>query len=187
VDATFDDVVQQIREVRFRSDLAVTELDPPRGLAPHAFALAAEVRPEYPDSVSGDGSGRLVLLRDPAEPSSWGGEWRLVSFAQAPIEPDLARDPLLADVAWSWLIDALHRHGAGHHALAGTATTTISQGFGELAGSRDTAMIEVRASWTPDGDWVAQIDSWAEATCLLAGLPPGSEEVARLRPRGPAS
>lgn len=187
MDATFDDVVRQVRAVRFRSDLVVTELDPPRGLAPHAFALAAEVRPEHPDSASGYGSARLVLLQDPAEPSSWAGGWRLVSFAQAPIEPDLARDPLLADVAWSWLVDALRGHGARHHALAGTATTTISQGFGELAGSQDTAMIELRASWTPDGDWVAQLESWAEAACMLAGLPPGTEEVARLRPRGPAS
>lgn len=187
MDATFDDVVQEVRAVRFRPDLTVTELDPPRGLAPHAFALAAEVRPEHPDSASGYGSGRLVLLQDPTEPASWAGQWRLVSFAQAPIEPDLARDPLLADVAWSWLVDALRGHGAPHHALAGTATTTISQGFGELGGSQDTAMIELRASWTPDGAWVAQIESWAEATCMLAGLPPGTEEVARLRPRGPAS
>lgn len=187
LDPAFEDVVRQVRAVRFRSDLAVAELDPPRGLAPNAFALAAEVRPENPDSASGYGSGRLVLLRDPTEPSPWAGAWRLVSFAQAPLEPDLARDPLLAEVAWSWLVDALSSHGARHHALAGTTTTTLSQGFGDLAGSQHTAMIELRGSWSPDGDWPAHIEAWAEATCMLAGLPPGTEEVARLRPKGPVS
>lgn len=185
LDPTFDDVVQHIRAIRFRSDLAIAELDPPRGLAPNAFALAAEVRPEHPDSASEHGSGRLVLLHDSAEPSPWAGAWRFVSFAQAPIEPELARDPLLAEVAWSWLLDAISGHGARHHALAGTTTTTLSQGFGDLAGS--TAMIELRASWTPDGDWAAQVEAWAEATCMLAGLPPGTEEVARLRPSGSTS
>ena len=51
-------------------------------------------------------------------------------FAQAPLEPDIGVDPILADVAWSWLVDALDSRRAGYHSASGTATKTLSKGFG---------------------------------------------------------
>lgn len=160
----------------FRRDLAVHEIPAPTGLAPHALALSADVRPDD-DGTSAYGTGRLVLLYDPAVPDGWEGPWRIVSFAQAPLEPDIARDAMLADVAWSWLTDALAAHDARYAAAAGTATKTLSRGFGALASGGDGAQIELRASWSPTGRLSPHVQAWAELVCMLAGLPPGSEEM----------
>jgi len=100
------------------------------------------------------------------------------SRSVSPLEAEIGTDPLLADVAWSWLVDALHARGARFHAASGTATKTLSKGFGSLAAEGDGAQIELRASWSPDGDLTAHLDAWAELVCMLAGLPPGSEGIA---------
>ena len=167
-----------VREISFRADFAVREIPEPASLAPYAYAIAGDVRPDAEGVDSEYGTGRLVLLYDPAEPDAWNGPWRIVCFAQAPLEPEIGTDPLLADVAWSWLVDALDARGAGFHSASGTATKTLSKGFGSLAGEGDGAQIELRASWSPAEDLTAHIDAWAELVCMLAGLPPGSEGIA---------
>lgn len=154
------------------------EIPAPAGLAPESIALAGDVRPEFEGVDSPFGTGRFILLHDADEPDSWGGAWRIVCFAQAPLEPDIGVDPLLADVAWSWLVDALDSRRAGYHAASGTATKTLSKGFGSLAAEGDGAQIELRASWSPEGAIGAHVQAWAELVCMLAGLPPGSEEIA---------
>ena len=52
-------------------------------------------------------TGRLVLLHDPAGQDAWDGTLRLVTYVTAELEPELASDPLLPAVGWSWLTDAL--------------------------------------------------------------------------------
>ncbi len=47
--------------------------------------------------------GRLVLLHDPAGHDAWHGTFRLVTLVRAELEPEMAADPLLPDVCWSWL------------------------------------------------------------------------------------
>lgn len=173
-----------VRSIDFRDDLVVREIPAPQGLAPHAFALAGDVRPEEHAVDSPYGTGRLIVLHDPEEPSAWGGPWRIVSFAQAPLEPDMGVDPMLADVAWAWLVDALDSRDAHRHSEAGTATKTLSTGFGALAAEGNGAQIELRASWSPDGgDIAAHVEAWAELVCMLAGLPPGSEGIEMLGSR----
>ena len=172
-----------MRATRFRADLSVREIPAPTGLAPESIALAGDVRPEIDGVDSPYGTGRFILLHDPQEPAQWDGPWRIVCFAQAPLEPDIGTDPLLADVAWSWLVDALHSREAQHVAASGTATKTLSKGFGTLAAEGDGAQIELRASWSPAGDIGAHVEAWAELICMLAGLPPGSEEIAVLGSR----
>ncbi len=171
-----------LRAVTFRNDLDVREIPAPQGLAPYAIALAGEVRPDD-EGASEYGSGRFVLLFDPASPDAWGGPWRIVCFSQAPLEHDIGVDPLLADVAWSWLVDALRSHGAEYHSESGTATKTLSKGFGSLAAEGDGAQIELRASWSPAGAVAGHVEAWAELVCMLAGLPPGSEKSAVFRAR----
>ncbi|MBD8013162.1 DUF3000 family protein [Microbacterium sp. NPDC077391] len=175
--ALFDAAAAELRETAFRSDIVVREIPSPAGLAPFALALAADVRPDdHGDSVYG--TGRFVLLHDPDEPDAWGGAWRIVAFAQAPLEPEIGTDPLLADVAWSWLVDALDSRDAGYHSASGTSTKMLSKGFGALAAEGDGAQIELRASWTPDAPLGPHVEAWAELVGMLAGLPPGSEDVA---------
>ena len=179
----FDDVAAAIRETTFRDDLTVREIPAPTGLAPHALALAADVRPEAAGTDSAYGTGRFILLHDPDEPSQWNGAWRIVCFAQAPLEPEIGIDALLADVTWSWLTDALQAHAATYHSPSGTATKTLSKGFGSLADEGDGAQIELRASWTPTANLDAHVEAWAELVCMLAGLPPGSEQIATVTSR----
>lgn len=174
-----------MRAVQFRADLTVREIPAPSGIAPNAIAIAGDVRAEEgAEGVDSPyGTGRLVLLHDPDEPASWNGPWRIVCFAQAPLEPDIGTDPLLADVAWAWLTDALKSRGAAFHSESGTATKTLSKGFGTLAAEGDGAQIELRASWSPEGAIAAHVEAWAELVCMLAGLPPGSEGIAMLGSR----
>lgn len=188
-------VVDSVRALTFRADFSVREIPAPVSLAPEAYAIAGDVRPESEGADSAYGTGRLIVLHDPSEPDAWGGPWRIVCFAQAPLEPDIGTDPLLADVAWSWLVDALEARGAAFHSASGTATKTLSKGFGGLADEGDGAQIELRASWSPAGgsggdvditahvDISAHVDAWAELVCMLAGLPPESEGIAVFRGR----
>jgi hypothetical protein len=183
--APFERAAADIRATGFRDDLVVREIPAPEGLAPFAFALAADVRPDDGATDSPYGTGRFVLLYDPEEPEPWSGPWRIVSFAQAPLEPEIGTDPLLADVAWSWLTDALDARSAGYALAAGTATKTLSKGFGSLADEGEGAQIELRASWSPAGELAPHVEAWAELVCMLAGLPPGSEGIAVFGAREP--
>ncbi|MFE1645093.1 DUF3000 domain-containing protein [Microbacterium sp. P01] len=180
---SFARVAEALRGVLFREDLVVREIPAPTGVAPDALAFAADIRPEEEGIDSPYGSGRFILLHDQDEPSAWDGAWRIVCFAQAPLEPEIGVDPMLADVAWSWLVDALDSRGAAYHSASGTATKTLSRGYGSLADEGDGAQIELRASWTPSGDMVAHLDAWGELVCMLGGLPPGSEGISVLGTR----
>jgi hypothetical protein len=181
--SSFEEAAEAVRGIEFREDLTVREIAAPQGLAPSALAIAGDVRSAPDESDSPYGTGRLVLLYDPDEPSPWNGPWRIVCFAQAPLEPEIGVDPLLADVAWTWLTDALESRHAGFHSASGTATKTLSKGFGTLAAEGDGAQIELRASWSPEGGIDPHVEAWAELVCMLAGLPPGSEGIAMLGPR----
>ena len=162
----------------------VSEIPAPGRLAPHAVALSADVTPARHGSDSDLGTGRFILLYDPDEPEAWGGRFRVVCFAQAPLETDIGLDPFLAEVAWAWLVDALDARGARYTAASGTATKIISSGFGELARQGDGAQIELRASWTPlDSNLTAHVEGWGELLCMLAGLPPAGEGVSTLSAR----
>ncbi|WP_159601763.1 DUF3000 domain-containing protein [Agromyces humi] len=179
--AEFEAALDAVRAASPRTELRVSEIPAPGSLAPFAVALSADVAPSRHEVDSDLGTGRFVLLYDPTEPEAWGGRFRVVCFAQAPLETDIGLDPFLADVAWSWLVDALDARGARYIAASGTATKILSTGFGELARQGDGAQIEVRASWTPlDAAVGPHVEGWGELLCMLAGLPPRSEGVTAL-------
>jgi hypothetical protein len=118
-------------------------------------------------------SGRLILLHDPAGHDAWQGNLRLVTLITAELESDMAGDPLLPAVAWTWLTDGLEQHTAGYTAIGGTITQTTSTRFGELAGPAPTADLEIRASWTPTSeDLGAHLQGWCTMLASTAGLPP---------------
>lgn len=176
-DAAFKKAAAALRSLTHRQDITIHEIPAPTGLAPHAIAFAADVRPD----ASGEsiyGTGRFVLLHDTDEPAGWHGPWRIIMLAQAPLEPEIGTDPLLADVAWSWLVDALASRDAPYRAASGTSTKTLSRGFGSLSAEGDGAQIELRASWSPMGAIEPHAQAWAEVVGMLAGLPPGSEDIA---------
>jgi hypothetical protein len=182
--AAFSAALESVRRAATRQELSITEIPAPGTLAPWSFALAADVTPARHGSDSELGTGRFVLLHDPEAPEAWNGVFRVICYAQAPLEIEMGVDPFLTDVAWSWLVDALDTRGAGYTNASGTATKILSTGFGELAAQGDGAQIELRASWTPDGpDLAAHVEGWGELLCMLAGLPPAIEGVSLLSAR----
>jgi hypothetical protein len=184
VPVVFSSAVAALDAAQTRQELTISEIPAPGSLAPYAVALAADVTPARHGIDSPLGTGRFILLYDPAAPEAWGGEFRVVCFAQAPLETEIGVDPFLADVAWSWLVDALAARGAKYTAASGTATKILSTGFGELKTQADGALIELRASWTPtDHEIGAHVEGWSELLCMLAGLPPAVEGVSVLSHR----
>jgi hypothetical protein len=181
VPALFGLALRAVHDATTRQELVLGEIPAPTGLAPYAIALAGDVRPTRHGVDSLLGTGRFVLLYDPESPEAWGGTFRVVCFAQAPLDIEMALDPMMTDVAWTYLRDALDTRSAVYTAASGTATKVLSTGFGELSGQSDGAQLELRASWTPDeGSIAASVEGWSELLCLLAGLPPTAEAVGLL-------
>lgn len=182
--APFEKARESIAAARVRGDLLINEIASPGQVAPYSLALAGDVRQRIHGEDSELGTGRFILLHDPAGQEAWDGDFRVVCFAQAPLETDIGTDPFLAEVTWSWLTDALETRDAGYTAASGTATTIVSSGFGELAGQGTGAKVELRASWTPtDLDLGKHVEGWGELLCMLAGLPPAAEGVSVLSAR----
>jgi len=154
--------------------LVLQEIPAPRRLAPHAVAFSADVL-RADEEV---GSGRFVVLHDPAGQDGWQGDTRVVAFVSADVEPEMAVDPSLAAVGWSWLVDALADRGARHTAAGGTVTRTASLRFGVVQEPDETNELEVRASWTPlpgdDGalDLAVHLQAWCDLLGATSGLPP---------------
>lgn len=178
---TFARAVEGLRAVRVRPEIVLEEMPAPQRLAPYAYAMGAAVlrQPELADDDVA--TGRLILLHDPEGHEAWDGTLRLVTYVTAELEPDLAADPLLPAVGWSWLVDALEAHEAAYTALGGTVTQTMSTRFGNLAGPPTAADVEIRASWTPlDRELNAHVRAWCGLLASTAGLPPPG--VTQLRP-----
>jgi hypothetical protein len=154
--------------VDLRPELVVQELPAPQRLAPYAVALHAA-------AMSGDdelAEGRLVLLHDPDGQEVWAGDTRCVAYVQADVDPEIANDPMLAAVGWSWLIEALDAAGAEYTSEGGTVTRTTSERFGALTDHPVACDVEIRASWSPSGDLAPHLIAFGEVLCLAAGLPP---------------
>src|SRR3954466_8356592 len=143
--STFTRAVEELRAVTARPEITLEEVPAPQRLAPFAHAMSGTVL-RHGDEVA---TGRLILLHDPAGHDAWEGTMRLGPYVTAELEPELATDPLLPTVGWSWLTDALEGQGAAYTAIGGTVTQTMSTRFAELSGPPTTADIEIRASWTP--------------------------------------
>ena len=157
-----------------RDGLELEEVPAPKRLAPYAFAVSAEVG-RGDEQVA---SGRFVVLHDPAGQEGWRGDTRVVAFVSADVEAEMAADPALAQVGWSWLTDSLKDREAPHTAAGGTVTRTVSCRFGQIEDADEVSEVEVRASWTPlpeaDGsmDLGVHLLAWCDLLCATAGLPP---------------
>jgi hypothetical protein len=171
----FRRAVASLRATRTRSEIHLEPIRPPQRLAPWTYALSAEVQDAEGEELS---SGRLVLLYDPDGEQAWDGDFRLVAFATAELEPDIASDPSLPEVCWSWLTEALSDRGAEHVALGGTVTQTTSTRFGDVHGPDRSVSIELRGSWTAlDPDLTNHLLGFLDLLCVAAGLPPEGVSV----------
>ena len=164
----FAAALAQFRDATLRPEVVSEEMPAPQRVAPYAAALSADVVIDGAEL----GTGRIVLLHDPSGNDAWQGTFRCVAYARADIEPEMVTDPLLSEVGWTWLCDALRAHHAEYAAPSGTVTRVASEGFGGMADDPSSAQIEVRASWTPIGDLRPHVEAWGELLCTAAGLPP---------------
>jgi hypothetical protein len=171
-----------------RPDLAFDPEPPPRRLAPFAHAVAATVSAETGGEAE-IGSGKFVLLFDAAGQQGWDGRYRIIGYVRAELEPEMAADPLINAVGWSWLTEALDVHCPSYRKISGTVTIVVTQGFGGKQGEATSTDFELRASWSPviaDGG-SAELDghvaAWCDLLCAAAGLPPLPPGVAALRPQ----
>ncbi|MGW0547499.1 DUF3000 domain-containing protein [Streptomyces altiplanensis] len=178
VPLAFRQAVDALRSARLRPGLEVEPTRPPQRLAPYAYALEAAVVHDDEDLAD----GRLVLLHDPAGHDAWHGTFRLVTLVRAELEPEMASDPLLPEVSWSWLTGALEARGLSYAEASGTVTRAGSYYFGGLAERRPATQIEIRASWTPrEGrggvpDTAAHLAAWCDLLAQIAGLPPAAAQ-----------
>jgi hypothetical protein len=142
------------------------------------------------------GWGRFVLLYDPAGQRGWGGPFRIIAHIRVDLEPEIAADPMVGEVGWSWLTEALDARAVGYQQTSGTVTRVVTEGFGAKQGEPATTEFELRASWSPacpgpDGGEPGglgldgHVAAWCDALCAAAGLPPLAAGVSALRrPRG---
>ena len=183
--AEFRAAVASMRTASLRPEVLCEEMPAPQRIAPWSSALSADVTVGDEDL----GTGRLILLHDPAGNDAWDGTFRCVTYARADLDPELGSDPMLAAVGWSWLTEALEAHGAVFHAASGTVTCVTTESFGGMADEPGTAQVEIRASWTPDLDadgaldMTAHVEAWGELLCTAVGLPPVPEGVTAIPSR----
>jgi hypothetical protein len=175
--APFREAVAAMTAVTARPEIELGPIRPPQRLAPYSYALGAEVKhPELdvvPERSEGDTFGRLILLYDPDGAEAWDGNIRLVAYIQADLDSDEAIDPLLPEVAWSWLIEALESRTEHVVALGGTVTATTSVRYGDISGPPRAHQLELRASWTATTPEVGiHVEAFCEVLEHAAGLPP---------------
>ena len=173
----FRAAVESMHSAELRPEIALGTVRPPQKLAPFSHAVSLEVtQPEadiVPESSDDDAFGRLILLHDPRSEETLDGDMRLVAYIQADMDASLAEDPLLPQVAWQWLTEALAENNAELSNLGGTVTTTNSVRYGEIGGKPQAFQLEMRASWTARGtDLRTHVESFAQVLANVAGLPP---------------
>jgi hypothetical protein len=181
------------RDAQVGPGFCFEDVPAPKRLAPYASAIAVTVERDGADVAW----GRLVLLYDPDGQEGWGGMFRLVAYIRADVEPEIAADPLLGEVGWSWLSEALDLHVPGYAVPSGTVTRVITEGFGAKRDELPLTGFELRASWSPTGpgdraddndldtlDLSAHISAWCDCLSAAAGLEPPGTRALRPTARG---
>ena len=88
----FREAVASMHAARLRPEIFCEEMPAPQRIAPYASALSADVTVDDIDV----GTGRIILLHDPAGNDAWDGTFRCVAYARAEIDLELITDPMLA-------------------------------------------------------------------------------------------
>jgi hypothetical protein len=168
-----------------RAEFSFEDVPGPKKLAPFAAATSATVARDGADIAW----GRLVLLYDPAGHDGWPSCYRLISYLRAEVDQEIAADPMLCQVGWDWLIEALDARTPGYGTPSGTVTRVTTEGFGGKESEPPVYGFEQRASWSPVAataqpgpptaledpaalDVAAHVLAWCDSLAAAAGLPP---------------
>ncbi|MDR2619785.1 MAG: DUF3000 domain-containing protein [Propionibacteriaceae bacterium] len=165
----FSRIARAVELFAWEPDISIEIHPGPTRLAPYSLAVEATL-----DTGETSTIGRLVLLYDPDGGAGWDGTFRCVSMVNAPVEVEVATDPMLHEVGWAWFTDALNGCQATYREPAGTVTAVTGRGFGAKA-AEDRTEIELRTSWTPvlegELDIEAHLRAWEELLYLASGVP----------------
>ena len=174
----FRGMLAGLTQIDVREEITLTQIPSPKGIAPEAIAISAEVN----HAISSDhGISRLVFCRNPEQPEGWNSDFRIIGYAKSPVELEMAQDDYSSALAWEWLKDSLLAWGARFDHAAGTTTTVVSTGHGALITQLQHAEIEIRASWAPKTyDLTAHLKGWIELLAMISGLPPLDSKVVRI-------
>ncbi|MBO3725357.1 DUF3000 domain-containing protein [Actinomyces bowdenii] len=167
----FKEALLSVRATPRPRGLLLEEVPGPARMAPYTAALTAEtVRHAGGSPV---GSGRFVILHDPAGQEAWNSDFRMVAMVRSQLDDEVQDDPALGQAAWSWLTDCLDDAGAGYHDLVGTVTRVLSETFGGLRISDSCGHAEIRASWSPTtADLGPHLTAWYELVLMASGHEP---------------
>lgn len=177
-EVAWNDAVKTLHGATRRTEITLAEVPAPTRLAPYALALSGVLAV---DSETELASGKFVLLHDPDGQPTWDSTFRIVTFVNAEIEPDVVTDEMFDEVAWSWLIEALSNSDAHFANLSGTVTRTVSRSFADLADRKRQTELEIRASWSPTtSELAAHLTAWCSLLEQAAGLEPLPEGVTQI-------
>ncbi|HEY2278610.1 MAG TPA: DUF3000 family protein [Streptosporangiaceae bacterium] len=167
-----------------RAEFSFEDVPAPKKLAPFAAATSATVERDGAEIAW----GRLVLLYDPVGHDGWPGCYRLISYLRAEVDQEIAADPMLCQVGWDWLIEALEARTPGYGSPSGTVTRVTTEGFGGKESEPPVYGFEQRASWSPTApagaatatrpgdpaalDITAHVTAWCDSLAAAAGVPP---------------
>ncbi len=100
----------------------------------------------------------------------------------------MAADPLINEVGWSWLTEALDSRSSGHRKISGTVTTVVTEGFGTKQDEptstelRIAGFLVTRMADGISAELDGHVAAWCDVICMAAGLPPIAPGVAAFRP-----
>src|SRR3954470_6766604 len=94
----FRAAVLAMQGATLRPEILCEEIPAPQRIAPYASALSADVTVDDTDV----GTRRIILPHHPAGNDAWDGTFRCVASARAEVDLELAVDPMLGAVGWSW-------------------------------------------------------------------------------------
>lgn len=168
----FERALLSLRQIDRLAHILLEEIPSPRRLAPYTAALSMWTTDED-ETGQPLSSGHMVVLHDPVGQIGWNGTFRLVCQLRTQIDSDMIADPLLAEGVWGWTIDCLDGAGAGFHDITGTVTREMSEAFGDLELRGSSLFVDVRASWTPNSEYLGEhLSGWADVMRRTAGIVP---------------
>jgi len=187
--ARFTAALESLKLTQVRPEVHLSEAPAPTRIAPYAVAIDGVV---YADGQADDArfdleateadpiaQGTLIILFDPQSQTNWGGQFRIVSFIEVEVDHTEAADPMLPGVAWTWVTDAIGHHP--YHNLTGTVSVTSSTTFDDAGEKPGKAVLEIRASWSPNNEQVGvHLNMWAEMLAIAGGLEHSPTEVTSL-------
>ncbi len=179
VPAPFLGALTSLRAVAGSLALDLKEIKAPRAAA-YSVALTGSLSDEN-DSDSEVADGNFVLLFDPEDAINPG--FRVIVLVRAALDAEMSTDPLLPDVAWTWVTESLEISAEPFQRLGGSVTQTITTSHGDVNNRPDQVELEIRASWstTSRGESIGEhLLTWGRLLRTSAGHPPLPEGVTAL-------